>query len=169
MKKTYRILFCVVSAIIIIPLFFYNYHNNNEFWEASFSSILSITIGIILSFFIVQRQTDKRIQKEIFIKLLDSLLILIGEDKLSICQKMSSQEILLWKRNINNKVTLIGKYEKTFSISKHIKRLKEANEECINVIDLFISKSKKANKEDLQRATSLINQIVFDIMVDLYN
>ena len=169
MKRRTWVIIIIITLLVLAPLFLYNLNNNESFLQASLINILTIFVAVIFSVILVQRQTDKRIQKEIFINLLKSLQDSISTPAISCCDKLKPEELLMWKREINNKVTLISKYKNIFKISSMVEKLEAAYKEYETCIDLYISKSKDANKNDLQRSLSLINQFAFDIMFELYN
>ena len=70
MKRRTWVIIIIITFLVLAPLFLYNLKNNDSFLQASLINILTIFVAVILSVILVQRQTDKRIQKEIFVNLL---------------------------------------------------------------------------------------------------
>lgn len=175
MKNTILLLFVIALCISVLGLMIYSFISlGNEFFEISISSGISLIVAIVMSFFIVQRQTDKRRQKEIFVNIIESLLLII-ENPNFFSDNMGQEEILMQKRIINNKIYLIEKYIRTF-FSKNYAESKNQNiqevlDEYIGVIDNYISQSSTSVKEiktQIQRPIRAMSQYLLEVMFDLY-
>ena len=77
MKKIINIiLLALVAGVIALGIS--NFQTNTLFFEASLISCLSLLAVIGFSFFFVQRMTDSRKQRDIMLKLAESLLELVS-------------------------------------------------------------------------------------------
>lgn len=170
MKKSAIYIILGVIGVAILGIAIYNMFRNDNFWDASATTCISLIIAGGLSFYVVQRQTDRRKQKEIFMKLLESLKDLTDDEKSYILAGRSADEILMQKRAMNNKITFIKKYSKDFSIEKDVAFLEEKYNEYVAVIDGHIHDLKTLEKlgADLKRPLSLISQRIFEMMFNLY-
>ena len=171
MKKS--TLYVIVAAIglAIFSIAFYNMRYNENFWDASATTCISLIIAGGLSFYVVQRQTDRRKQKEIFIQLLESLKDLTDDEKSYRLVDRSVEEILMQKRAMNNKIAFIKKYSRNFSIEDDILFLEEKYNEYVAVIDGHINDLETLAKlgADLKRPLSLMSQKIFEMMFNLYS
>lgn len=172
MKKTP--LYVMVSILILadIVVIGYNVVLNKNFLDASITTCLSLFVAIGFSFFIAQRNTDLRKQKEIFIQLLESLKDSIDNDKCYKLDGVSKEEILMRKRDINNKIDFITKYSEKFSVKEEIAFLHEKYNEYDTIIGDHINGDEETLKKlhnELRRPLSLMSQKIFEIMINLYN
>lgn len=172
MKKWHLAIIATVLALLIIALGIVNIACcNDEFWSASAFDCLSLLIVVGVSFFIVERQTDKRKQKELFISLLEALKALTEEKKSYDFSDSSQEEVLMRMREIRLKLQLIKEYSKKFGIQKDYEFLNEKFEEYQTVIDNHPSDMVLLSKlhKELYRPLNLMSQRIFEIMIALYN
>lgn len=172
MKKKNCLSWITIAIIIItVILGIINAIKNNDFWTVSFSTCLSIVIAVLVSYFFVQRQTDYRRQKEIFINLLDSLRNIIDDEKAYQFQDVSKEQILMRKRAISNKILLIEKFKDMFGIQDAVSFLEDKNNEYVAVIDGHIDDLETLKKmpNELFRPLSLMSDKIFEIMVILFD
>ena len=172
MKKWHLAMIAIFLALIIIALGIGNIICcNDEFWTVSAFDCLSLLVVVGVSFFIVERQTDKRKQKELFITLLEAVKVL-AEDKSSYDFSNSSKEAVLMRlREIRLKLQLIKKYSEKFGIQKDYDYLNDKFEEYQSVIDNHPSDIDLLSKlhNELYRPLNLMSQRIFEIMIALYN
>lgn len=171
MKKPAIYIILSAIGVSVLGIAVYNVFRNDNFWDASATTCISLIIAGGLSFYVVQRQTDRRKQKEIFIKLLESLKDLTDDEKSYELAGRSAEEILMQKRAMNNKIAFIKQYSKNFSIEKDIAFLEEKYKEYVAVIDGHIHDLKTLGKlgVDLKRPLSLMSQKIFEMMFNLYS
>lgn len=171
MKKNWILFvtFFVVAAIVLLAA--YNAYKNPDFWDASATTCISMLVATGLSFYIVQRQNDLRKQKDIFIKLLDSLKDIVDDEKSYKFVGMSVKEILMQKRAMSNKIDFIKKYEKKFGISEDIAFLEKLFEEYAAIIGDYIEDVNVLvqRENELKRPMLLMSQKIFEIMFNLFN
>ena len=159
----------VVAAIVLLGI--YNIYKNPDFWDASATTCISMLVATGLSFYIVQRQNDLRKQKDIFIKLLESLKDIVDDEKSYKFVGMSVKEILMQKRAMSNKIAFIKKYEKKFGISDDIAFLEKLFEEYAAIIGDYIEDVNVLvqRENELKRPMLLMSQKIFEIMFNLFN
>ena len=172
MKKWHLAIIAVVLASVILVLGIVNIACcNEEFWSVSAFDCLSLLIVVGVSFFIVERQTDKRKQKELFISLLEALKVLTEDKKSYDLSNSSCEEVLMRMREIRLKLQLIKEYSKKFGIETDYEFLNEKFEEYQTVIDNHPSDIELLSKlhNELYRPLNLMSQRIFEIMIALYN
>ena len=171
MKKWHLMIIAGVLALAIIILGLANVKCNDKFWSVTAFDCLSLLIVVGVSFFIVERQTDKRKQKELFISLLEALKVLV-EDKASYnFEKISREEVLMRMREIRLKLGLIQKYSKKFRIEGDYDFLNEKFKEYETVIDNHPTDMKLLAQlhKELYRPLNLMSQRIFEIMIAMYD
>lgn len=172
MKKWHLAIIATVLALLIITLGIVNIVCcNDEFWSVSAFDCLSLLIVVGVSFFIVERQTDKRKQKELFISLLEALKVLTEDKKSYDFSDLSWEEVLMRMREIRLKLQLVKEYSKKFGIQKDYEFLNEKFKEYQTVIDDHPSDIELLTKmhKELYRPLNLMSQRIFEIMIALYN
>ena len=123
MKKKWMSVVLILPILCVIGIGIYNIFNNQKFWETSATTCISLLFAAILSFYFVQRQTDFRSQKGIFIKLLESLQTIVNDEKSYDFSGVSKEQILMKKREMNNKIKLINNLSRKFSIEEEARFL----------------------------------------------
>ena len=168
-----KILYPIIIALVIIisVVTICNFLNNDNFWEANIYQCLSLFVVVGISFFVVQRQNDYRKQKDIYIKLIETLKDIVDDRNSYSLSGVSKEEILMRLRDIGNKVDIISNYGKRFNIETDIELIKKWYEEYKSVIDDHISDLDTLSKlnNELKRPLNLISQKAFEIMLNLYN
>lgn len=172
MKKT--ILKCIVGffALLIIALIVYNcIFNCDTFFKVNAINCISAFIVVGISFFIVQRQTDYRKQKDIFINLLETLKILADDSKSYNFTNVEKEEMLMRTRDIALKIDIIKRYNKKFDIVDDVAFIEDKFKEYQTVIDNYSTDMDLLSKlhKELKRPLNLISQKVFEIMLNLYD
>lgn len=168
-----KILYPIIIALVIIisVVTACNFLNNDNFWEANIYQCLSLFVVVGISFFVVQRQNDYRKQKDIYIKLFETLKDIVDDRNSYSLSGVSKEEILMRLRDIGNKVDIISNYGKRFNIETDIELIQKWYEEYKSVIDghiVDLDTLSKLNNE-LKRPLNLISQKAFEIMLNLYN
>lgn len=171
MKKTTLYVIVGVIGLSVLLVALYNIKHNENFWDTSATTCISLIIAGGLSFYVVQRQTDRRKQKDIFMQLLGSLKDLTDDEKSYRLVDRSTEEILMQKRAMNNKIAFIKKYSQNFSIERDVLFLEEKHNEYVAVIDGHINDLETLGKlgADLKRPLSLMSQKIFEMMFNLYS
>ena len=171
MKKAPLIITLIAIVLAILGIAIYNIANNDMFWDTSATTCISLFIAGGLSFYVVQRQTDRRKQKEIFAQLLDSIQDLVDDEKSFRLVDRSKDEILMQTRAIKNKVVFAKEYSDQFLIGEEMKFLEDKINEYQNIIDGHINDLITLRKlgADLKRPLSLMSQKIYEIKLKMYS
>lgn len=99
-KKIVEKIFLVFFVCICIGLGIHNFNTNSEFLKTPLSTIVTILIAVIVSYFLVQKKTDDRRKNEKIDKLLYKIQDIILEEDFLVAEKGS----LIKQRSIVNKI-----------------------------------------------------------------
>lgn len=171
MKKVWYKIVLGIIVVAIVVLAIYNIKNNSEFWASSATTCISLLTAAILSFYFVQRQTDVRKQKEIIIELLESLKDIVDDNQSYNFSGVSKEQVLMRKRDLNNKISFVKEYSKKFSFDKDMAHIENLFTEYETIIGDHIDDLETLRKleNELRRPLILISQDIFKIMLALYN
>ena len=114
MKRKYII---AVATILLLssPLLYFNIRNNENFFIISVGSLLTLYITIFVSYFLVQKMTNGRKQKEIYIKLLSDMQKLVTDKSAyTISPTDDSARLTTIKRSMSNYIGLLINILKNF-------------------------------------------------------
>ncbi|MEL7657008.1 MAG: hypothetical protein AAGU75_14005, partial [Bacillota bacterium] len=124
-KIAFRIMVGILVAVLI-ALCCYNLKTNDKFLEASLTTYISIVVAIGISYFLSQRQTDKRKQKDVLLNLIYRIQSIIYEKEAYKINETTDLSLLhMRSRDISNGLQLLDKYGKDFCIEKDTKFLIE--------------------------------------------
>ncbi len=157
-------------AICFTLFVLYNIRHNEEFWSASAVNIITILIAVVISYFLVQRKSDRRKQKEILLDLINKLRLLIDSEETYDFTGQSREEILMRNRDISNKVQILTNLQTVFGIEEDMKFIQEKTTEYLSLVgdhstDLdYLIKSKK----ELQRPLMLISTRLVSMSINLF-
>ena len=157
-------------AICFAVFVIYNIAHNDEFWNASAVNIITILIAVVISYFLVQRKSDRRKQKEILLDLINKLRLLIDSEETYDFTGQSREEILMRNRDISNKVQILTDIQTVFGIEEDMKFIQEKITEYLSLVgdhsmDLdYLIKSKK----ELQRPLMLISTKLVSMSINLF-
>lgn len=98
-KRVTNILFSVTAFSISIFLFLKNIKGEN-FWSASFIQILTLLVTAALSFFFVQKLTDKRRKIDFYLRILDEIQIMVDNSIIF----STNKEALVMQKSVANKI-----------------------------------------------------------------
>lgn len=164
-------IFVAFTIVGIVILGIYNAAVNDHFWEISFSSCTSIAIAVTVSYLLVQRQTDKRKQKDILLDLMTAIQGIV-EDRGAylIDESVSQQSLTMRMRALNNRVNILKSYAKDFGIKDDVDFISAKCEEYSifvgeNIMNIpYLQQSETA----LRRPLELISNRLFEAMLSLY-
>lgn len=174
MKKVRKIIFFTALFVLIIVLALVNifYIKNDNFWEMSIGSCLTLLVALSVSYYFTQKNQDERNKKEIYLHLLEKMQRIVSEDCLSnISENTDINLILMKKREINNCTTTLEKYSKEFHIEEEMKFISDKVKEYTEFFgahqnDLgYLSKSSK----ELKRPLDLIEQKLNEAMIKIFD
>lgn len=161
----------VISILVLISLGAYNWKNNANFLDASLTNLLTLGVAVIISFHFVQRNTDRRKQKETLTQILKDVRdILADPAAYKIAANTPSKELTLRNRSISNRILLLKKYAKKFDIEEDILDIdKKFNEYSEIISDHFQNISElAAMSAELKRPLDLIVTRSYQAEITLY-
>lgn len=171
MKRKYII---AVATILLLssPLLYFNIRNNEIFFIISVGSLLTLYITIFVSYFLVQKMTNGRKQKEIYIKLLSDMQKLVTDKSAyTISPTDDSARLTTIKRSMSNYIGLIDKYSKKFHLEDEIIYIKDKFSEYETLLSdhisdfTYLSKSSK----ELKRPLELITEKLYEMMLKIFD
>lgn len=128
MVKKYRTGIVVAGTIIgVLILGIYNAFQNNEFWNASITNILTILVALVFTYYMTQRTNNIRRKKDVVSKILDRLYVLIADPRM--CKINSSKDVDFVKiniRTISNKISCLEQMARELQYEEEIRQMKEA-------------------------------------------
>lgn len=112
----------IVVCIGIISLAIYNMTSNTEFFKASISNLLTVTVSIVFAFFFTQRLTDDRKKKQVAESLVQKIQNEISDSRFCNIETQSDVDYIGIKiRTISNNIECLKQ------ISKKLKIVEEVN------------------------------------------
>lgn len=172
MRKYWKYIIGIIILVPLIILIVYNIINNNEFFYLSISSLLTLFTAIFISFYLVQKNTDQRYQKQIYCSLLSDIQKLVTDpDTYIFNDNTDSKTITSRKRSLSNYIRLVTSHSNRFGLKDEAKFISDKFEEYDNLIGNHISDITYLckSKEELQRPLDLINNKLYEMMLKLYN
>lgn len=159
----------VVLVVCIVNIFILK---NDNFWNTSVTSCLTILVALIVSYYFSQKNLDERRQKESYLKLLEKVQRLVmDKDLFEIKTSKDIEIVLMKKRELNNYVYMLKKYAGKFAIDDDIKFIEEKTQEYTDFFSnhqqdvKYLEKSSK----DLSRPLLLIDSKLSEIMIKLFD
>ena len=171
MKDVYKVTVWIIIAVLLIFFAIYNFFTYEDFFKSSFATCISIGVVIYISYFLTQKQNDKRKQKEILLKILESIQqFTMDRSSYQIDTADAMNSINSRKRVVSNKILILINVAKRFGIEKETAFIKDRFHEYEDLIgnhfgDLdYIIKSQK----ELRRPLELIDSKLSELMLKLY-
>ena len=161
----------IVGVALVIGLLVYNIIKNEQFFEASFSTCLSLLAVIGISFFLSQRLTDKRKQRDIMLKVVESLEILVADSRLyKITMETTEEEILMRNRAISNRISILAQCPNRVGIDEQVRFIQEKFKEYEDFVGNHIKDRTylTQSEKELRRPIELIDHKTYELMLKLY-
>lgn len=165
------ILSVIIGAVIILALVNVFCINNDQFFEISMSTCISIIVVLLVSYWLTNNSQDERNQKEIYLRILEKVVVLVNDPIMfKVDEKTDIFLILMKKRELNNTVTLLKEYSKKFNVENELISIDEKVQEYADLIGnhqddlLFLSRCEK----DLRRPLELIENKVYEAMMKVF-
>jgi len=172
-KLVKRIIFGSLVFLVLLVMFLNVFIWKNEnFWDASATSCLTLLVALVVSYYFSQKNLDERRQKESYLKLIEKVQRLVSDKDLFEIKTAEDIEIVLMKkRELNNYVYILKEYADKFSLQEDIKFIEEKTQEYIEFFgnhqhDIgYLEKSST----DLARPLLLIDSRLSEIMIKLFD
>jgi len=165
----------VIVVIVIVALVYTvytNFKNNDSFWNASVTNILTIVVAMIFAYYFVQKNNDKRKQKEIIENNIKKIQNYIYDDEIYNIEskdKNSSLTRSMKIRKISNLITYLSEYASKFKfvkemeeVSKNFLEYRSCTEEMTQDND-FSDKGKNHSKRIIETLDDNLEEILHKI------
>ncbi|RHU86929.1 hypothetical protein DXC27_09620 [Ruminococcus sp. OM08-7] len=159
MKKISNILM-LIFICGMLGLGAYNYQNNEAFFEASFTSLATISVAVFVSFFLVQLKTDKRRQNEKIDKLIYKIQGYLMEESFLLGGEYARKNLIL-HRSIANKIGYLKMQKVDKEIVEKLNKI-ESNFKKIRTVygENYVNQDKlQENYVKLQNYIMLIDDL----------
>lgn len=163
--KVIKVVGMIIFLVGCVALGIYNWRTNVNFFTAPLTTIVSIVVAVVISYFFVQRKTDDRRKREKVDKLLYKIQEMILDEKFI---EVKEQDLII-QRSIANKIT----YLKNNVIDKNIKTQVERIEEIFGEYREFYSNHYKdvtymeKSKKELANYVTRIDDVCDEIHMKL--
>ncbi len=164
---------CTLIIAIIVLIVYNICVNGSNFFNITIGEIMTIAVAVYFAYYLAQMNTDARVRKGIYTKILQDLQNL-AEDRDSYVIDVTSfdkKKLMMTKRKFNNCVTILKRYANAMNvktlvdtIEKHVNEYAELLGNHIDDIE-YLSKSEN----ELRRPLDLIVTEVPEIMMKLYS
>lgn len=170
LAKAVRIVFVVICIGLYFAFIIYNICTNNKFWEASAVNCLTIGVAIVISYYLVQKQNDRRKQKDIVLDLIMKIQALISQRSAYDFEGQDTSEITMRLRDLNNKVHILEAVKDRFQISNEVEFIRNKYDEYSNFIGDNIGNLDYLlqSQRVLKRPIELIDSKLVEIALKLY-
>jgi len=171
MNNICRVIFLIVLTLSLLTLTIYNLITNEKFLESSLATCVSIGVVIYISYYLTQKQNDKRKQKEILLNLLESIQnFAMDKTSYAIDSEDAAKAIITRKRLVSNRINLLVNYsnklnikEESSFISQKFREYEDFLGEHFNDLD-----SLRKSEKELRRPLELIDIKLSEIMLKLF-
>lgn len=160
-----------VGLLFVLALGVYNALGNCKFFEASFSTCLSLAAVIGISFLLSQKLTDRRKQRDIMLKVAESLKDLVDNPAAyHLPDDVSPEDITTRNRDISNRITTLEQYGKKLGVAEEVAFIRQKFTEYEEFTGDHIKKLSylRDSEKELRRPLELICQKLYDLMIKLY-
>ena len=112
---------CIVGIVVLII----GNINNKNFFSMSLFDILTLIIMLFVSYYLVEKKSDKRIRKSKIEETLNLIKKDIEEITITYFTGDYQRKYTMLSRRISNKVIILEKYDKDFCIENEVKEFKD--------------------------------------------
>lgn len=161
----------LVLVILIAPLLYYNFKNNETFFKVPFTSIVSALAVVYVSFYLTQWRNDTREKIKHIGAIIDEIKFIINSDDLYLINsEMQKQRSLILQRKVANKITILKHYDLNNKIKCEIKALDDNYKELREFLGNHINDSEyiQKSKNEIARMASKIENNCDEICVYLH-
>ena len=160
----------ILTGCCLVGLAGYNLCTNSHFWEASAVNCITMAIAVLVSYFFVQRKSDRRKQKEILLDLIYKLQEQIAHPSMYDVAQLTKEELTMRNRSIANKIRILELHKEKFGFGSEATSLTKHFDEYRTLIDDHIEDYDylKQSKRELQRPLDLIDRMLIEVAMKLY-
>lgn len=127
MRKVFEIIGWIVVILVFTSLFFYNLINNDTFFSAPFTSLMTVGVALFVSYGLVQSRNNRRKKSDKLSNLLYKIQGIIRQEEFVESQSERIQRRnLIMQRSVGNKIEYLKKgCEKDTSLKKLVEQMEE--------------------------------------------
>lgn len=125
-NKTLMIIAVALMFTVLCYVLYYNISNNDNFWISSIVEILTIIIALIFAYYLVEKNNNKRKQKEIIQSNIKKIQHYIYDSEIYNVQNNTIANSLTRKikiRKINNLLSYLKDYSEKYKYKKILKKI----------------------------------------------
>lgn len=169
-RRIVKYIILIVILALLGAFAIYNIICNDSFFTASLANIITIAIAVFVSFYLVQRWTDERKRKEIFLSLLTKLQSVIEDENAYNFDAQSKDEITMRKRDISNWIKILEDANPPYIKDEDVKFIREKFDEYSDIIGNHIDDldALRKLKKDLKRPIDLMESKIVKIELDIF-
>ena len=163
--------FALIIIVIITDLFlFFKNISNKDFFEMNLYQIISISLIVIVSFYLTQKTQDYRKKKEIVVNIVEKISAIVQEIDLESMKSDNCKIFMSKNRAIDNKITILLKIAKRYNINDEVQYLKRENDEAKVLVSTRIGNLTELNTiyQDVTRHKGNIQNKCDEILFKLY-
>lgn len=169
-----RVCRCLMAGVAILGLTglaLYNFKTNAKFWEASAVNCLTLAIALFVSYHLVQRQNNRRKQKEILLDLIQKLQSQLSQENMYNLTDLSKEELTMRNRSVQNRIHILDGKKKEFGFAEEIAHVQEWFAEYSDLIGNHIEDRDylENSKSELKRPLDLIDGKLTEMAMKLFN
>ncbi len=165
-----KMLLWISTLAFLVILVKKNISNSSEFWSASAIDIATIVIAIVISYYLVQKETKKMKQQDIVLSLIERLQAQVESETAYDFTNLSTENILMNKRDMNNKIGILEGAASDFISKQALEFIRKEFNEYDTLIGDHVSDLEylcKSSKE-LKRPLDLIANKLIEVSIELY-
>lgn len=169
-KKCLRYLGGGLCLLGVTILGAYNWKTNSHFWEASAVNCITIGIALVVSYYLVQRQNNRRKQKEILLDLIYKLQTQFANSDMYDLSELSISELTMRNRAIGNRIHILELKKTEFGLKDEVDFVKEHFEEYCTFIGNHLENKEylRQSKLELKRPLDLIDGKLTEMAMKLF-
>lgn len=144
----------ITVGLVLLGLLICNIIWNPDFWKTPLYNMINIVIAIVIAYYFSQRRMDERKVKDQIEHIIDKIQMVLKQDSAfnTVFDKRLIKDLLLFKRLINNKISILetcqSTHKRILHIEEDIKYLKEQFIEWQSILDKILSEQNFENYQD---------------------
>lgn len=169
--KRKNVILLIASILILSPLVIYNIKCNSEFFKVPISSIITIIIALVFTYYFSQKKNDERKKKDAIYNCLEKMQELLSKKELiEIKNEDDQKENSMTIRNLRNRIDCLKGIVLNDSFNKGIEEIDKNLNEYKTFIGDYISDIEYLIKSRTQllRYINLIDSKTQELILNLY-
>ncbi len=158
-------------VIIILGLIGFNICNNKSFLEASISSLLSLLIVVVISFYLTQRINDEREKNKIIIRILEQIAESVYDPQIFAFEgKKEIRLAFIAQRRVSNKIKILNNYKLEPKVKEVSDKLQAEFNKARDIYsaNCYTEQESEDFKYKIQSEIELIENCCDEIIASLY-